>query len=74
MANKEPCNMDPQATLNGLLEALDDADWDSVRELAMALQHWLDHDGFPPVTMGAKSLGREWHMAIVVLLPSISDR
>ena len=59
--------MDPQATLNALLEALEESDWDTARELALALQNWLDRDGFPPVTLGAKSLGREWHAAMALL-------
>ena len=60
--------MDPQATLKALLEALEESDWDTARELALALQNWLDRDGFPPVTVGAKSLDREWHTAISRLI------
>ena len=60
--------MDPQATLKALLEALKESDWDTARELALALQNWLDRGGFPPVTLGAKSLDREWHTAIAHLV------
>ena len=59
--------MDPQAALKGLLSALAEHDWDTVRELANALKDWLDRDGFAPVTLGAESLGREWHIAIARL-------
>ena len=60
--------MDPQATLKALLDAQEENDWGTARELALALQNWLDRDGFAPVTMGAKSFGHEWHTAIVRLI------
>lgn len=59
--------MDPQTTWNGLLVAVEEQDWETVRELASALRNWLDRDGFPPVTIGTESLGREWHTAIALL-------
>ena len=60
--------MDPQATLSELLQAVDDRDWDRVDELAEALLHWLERRGFPPLTLGAKSLGHDWHRAIATFV------
>ena len=56
--------MDPQANLSELLQAVDDRDWDRVEELAAALLHRMERRGFPPLTLGAKSLGDDWHRAI----------
>lgn len=53
--------MDPNATLRDLLEALKDRDWDLVQELSEALLTWMGNGGFPPVTIGPKKLGNEWH-------------
>lgn len=53
--------MDPDATLHDLLDALDETDWDAVCELSQALLTWLQHKGFPPVTLGSPSLGDDWH-------------
>jgi len=56
--------MDPQATLNDLFDALEQSDWDAVRELSQTLLTWIEHEGFPPVIIGSKSLGTEWHRRI----------
>lgn len=53
--------MDPQATLRDLLEALEQSDWDAVHELSQSLLTWIQHKGFPPVTLGSPSLGDDWH-------------
>lgn len=60
--------MDPQATLSGILDALSDQDWELVTELSEALQTWLARGGFPPTTIGAESLGRDWHRAIAIAI------
>lgn len=56
--------MDPQATLRDLLAAVDERDWDRVEELGEALMAWLQRRGFPPETIGPRSLGRGWHRAV----------
>ena len=56
--------MDPQATLKNLLDALEQSDWDSVRELSRALLAWIQNEGFPPVILGSESIGPEWHRQI----------
>jgi hypothetical protein len=53
--------MDPNATLRDLLEALKDRDWDRVQELSQSLLSWMGNGGFPPITMGPKELGNQWH-------------
>jgi len=53
--------MDPQATWNSLLEEWANRNWLAVSELAEALLEWLSKDGFPPDTMGNRSLGADWH-------------
>lgn len=58
--------MDPDATLRDLLDALADHDQDTVRELSQALLNWIRNGGFPPTTLGAKSLGIAWHRTIAV--------
>lgn len=56
--------MDPQTTLSALLEALSDEDWELAMELSQALQTWIQGGGFPPTTIGAETLGQNWHRAI----------
>ena len=56
--------MDPQQTLADMLTALKEKRWDDAKELADALYEWLVKGGFPPVTLGDMSLGREWHRAV----------
>lgn len=53
--------MDPNATLRDLLEELKDRNWNRVQELAEALLGWMEKRGFPPITIGPKELGTEWH-------------
>ncbi len=60
--------MDPQAALNELLDALGSRHWDRVRELSDALLTWMERGGFPPVTVGAESLGKRWHRAIATFI------
>ncbi len=56
--------MDPQQCWTDLLEALKRNDWDAAQELADALSAWLRKNGFPPITVGAESLGARWHRTI----------
>jgi hypothetical protein len=60
--------MDPQATLNDLLSAIGERDWDRVRELSDALLTWMERGGFPPDTVGARSLGVQWHRAVATFV------
>ena len=60
--------MDPQASLNELLTAVEDRDWDRIEELADALLHWMEHSGFPPKTLGPESLGKQWHRAVATFV------
>ena len=55
--------MDPQQTWTDLLDALKQND-DEAKELAVALLKWLRKGGFPPVTVGDESLGKNWHKTI----------
>ena len=34
------------------------------QELADSLYEWLKKGGFPPTTIGAKSIGKKWHAAV----------
>lgn len=60
--------MDPQATFNDLLDAVGARDRDLIEELADSLLRWMEHGGFPPLTVGPKSLGRRWHRAIAAFV------
>ena len=60
--------MDPEATLRELLEALQVRAWDRVDELAEALLDWLEKRGFPPLTVGPRELGVEWHRAMATFV------
>ncbi len=56
--------MDPQATLRDLIDAVLDGDEQLVAILVEALENWLRRGGFPPETVGPRSLGDDWHTAI----------
>ena len=56
--------MDPDTTLQGLLDALGQRDWDRVDELSQALLDWLKQGGFPPLTLGPKELGKQLHHTV----------
>lgn len=56
--------MDPQATWDELLQASLDRDWDRMEELADALLGWLGKHGAPPLTVGHRDLGVQWHGAV----------
>jgi hypothetical protein len=56
--------MDPQQTWTEMLEALKRKEWDDAKELADALYEWIRKGGFPPVTVGDESLGKNWHKTI----------
>lgn len=56
--------MDPHQTWTDMLDALRRKQWDEAKELADALSEWIRKGGFPPVTVGDQSLGKEWHKTI----------
>ena len=60
--------MDPQATLEELLGAVADRDWERVDELSDALYEWLQNRGFPPHTLGPEKLTRGWHHAVATFI------
>lgn len=60
--------MDPQATLNDLLDAVADRDWDRVRELSDALLTWMERGGFPPEAVGPSKLRKRWHRTIATFI------
>lgn len=60
--------MDPDAALAELLASVGDREWDRIDELADGLLQWLHHRGFPPLTVGPKSLGKEWHSAVATFV------
>ncbi len=65
--------MDPDAALRMLLEALEDQDHEQVMELTEGLRSWLHGGGFPPQTIGAESLGNDWHRAIALAACHAAD-
>ena len=56
--------MDPQQTLADMLTAMKEKRWEDAKELADALHGWLTKGGFPPITLGDVSMGKEWHRAV----------
>ncbi|MBN8625471.1 MAG: hypothetical protein J0M17_08285 [Planctomycetes bacterium] len=56
--------MDPQAAWNELLSASLNRDWGRAEELADGLLAWLGKHGAPPITVGDRALGVEWHNAV----------
>ncbi len=60
--------MDPEATLRELLDAVQARAWDRVDGLAEALLDWLEKRGFPPLTVGPRELGVEWHRAMATFV------
>ena len=56
--------MDPQQTWADMIDALERKQWEPAKELADALYGWLRKGGFPPTTVGAKSLGKRSHSAV----------
>jgi len=60
--------MNPQATLNELLEAVGKRDWDRIDELATSLIHWMDDHKFPPITLGPPALGPTWHRTLATFV------
>ena len=56
--------MDPHQTWSDMQDALQRKQWDDARELADALYEWIRKGGFPPVTIGDESLGKNWHKTI----------
>ena len=47
-----------------MLDALERKQWEPAKELADSLYEWLKNGGFPPVTVGNKSIGKRWHHAV----------
>lgn len=60
--------MDPEATFAELIKAVRHRKWDQIEELADALLLWMDRGGFPPVTIGQKELGVQWHRAVATFV------
>ena len=59
--------MDPNATWQQLLDALEASDWDTAGEFAEELLTWLLKGGFPPVVFPERRLGDEWSRALARL-------
>ena len=60
--------MDPQATLNELLDAVGRRDWDQIHELSEVLLGWMEQGGFPPEVVGPVSLGKRWHRTMATFV------
>ena len=60
--------MDPDTALAELLDALGRREWDSVEEFSNHLLDWMERSGFPPVTVGPKTLGVQWHRTIATFV------
>lgn len=60
--------MDPDAALQELLDAVRVRDWDRIDELADGLLGWMERRGFPPMTLGPKEMGREWHRTVATFV------
>lgn len=58
--------MDPEAALAELVQSVQCRDWDRVEEVANGLLSCLEHRGFPPITIGPRELGDEWHRSIAI--------
>ena len=56
--------MDPHQTWADMLDALKRKEWGQAKELADVLYEWIRKGGFPPVTIGDESLGKNWHKTI----------
>jgi hypothetical protein len=59
--------MDPEQTWQDMLDAVHRKEWNTARQLADDLHTWLKNKGFPPVTIGDRSFGRNWHVTIATL-------
>lgn len=60
--------MDPHQTWADMFDALKEKRWDEAKELADALYEWIRNGGFPPITVGEESLGKNWHKTIASFL------
>ena len=60
--------MDPDVAMKDLLDAVGSRDWDRVEELASGLLSWMERRGFPPLTLGSKELGRNWHCTLATFV------
>jgi len=56
--------MDSHQTWADMLDALKEKRWAEAKELADALYKWIRKGGFPPITVGDESLGKNWHKTI----------
>ena len=65
--------MDPDATLAEMLDAIGSHDWDRVAEASRDLLAWMKRGGFPPETVGPRSLGNEWHRMVAILICRVAD-
>jgi hypothetical protein len=55
--------MDPEATRNEMLEAIDEDDLADAKFFAESLLNWLERDGFAPQTV-KRSIPSEWNRLI----------
>jgi hypothetical protein len=60
--------MDPDAALKDLLDAVGSRDWSRIEELADGLLTWMEKRGFPPLTLGPKELGHNWHRSVATFV------
>ena len=60
--------MDPDTALAELLDALGRREWDSVEEFSNHLLDWMERSGFPPMTVGPKTLGVQWHRTVATFV------
>ncbi|MBC7820048.1 MAG: hypothetical protein IAG10_24460 [Planctomycetaceae bacterium] len=60
--------MDPDTALAELLDALGQRDWNRVEECSSGLLDWMERSGFPPVTIGPKTLGVQWHRTVATFV------
>lgn len=58
--------MDPKATWQQLVQAWTTHEWETVSELAEALQHWINRHGVPPETIPGTRVGYEWNRTVVL--------
>lgn len=56
--------MDPNSALQQLIESVATGDIDRTEDLIAAINGWTACGGFPPDTIGPRSLGTIWHLAV----------
>ncbi|MEZ6146953.1 MAG: hypothetical protein R3B91_16360 [Planctomycetaceae bacterium] len=56
--------MDPDTTLQGLLDAARSARLGPRRRTEPSLTRLFKQGGFPPLTLGPRELGKQWHHTV----------